>query len=150
MSTFRFRLQSLLRYRKHRLNQCLQLLAQILAEDRSLNDQRARLERNKVGQLDELRILGQLTSLDVDAATARRYFIGQLNGQIANVDHQREIVAGQLEMCRQATNRAENEVKVLEKLREKQETAFNYEQERRTSREVDDLWLAAHFKEMLR
>ena len=150
MNGFRFRLQSLLRYRKHRLDQCLQLLAQILADDRSLIDQRARLERNKMGQLNELRDLGKQTALNVDAAAARRYFIGQLNGQMANIDHQREIVAGQLEMCRQAIFRAENEVKVLEKLQAKQQEAFDYELERRTSREVDDMWLAAHFREMLR
>src|SRR5262245_51443657 len=135
MPAFRFKFESVLRYRKSRRDLCLQYLAQVLADDRALVTKREGLQRQQQSQLEELRAIGRVGRISVEGATARRYHIGQLSGEIRIVEHNRTVIAGQIDLCRKALAQAEKEVKVLEKLKEKQATLATQEQIRRESRE---------------
>lgn len=147
---FVFKFAALLRIRRHRRDQCRQLLAEVLSDIRALEVQRAELEQRRTGQLDELRSLGRPGPVDVDRAAARRYFAGQLVGELAGLARRQELVEQQLELCRQTLVKADQDVKVLEKLEEKQRAAFQFESERRGARELEEAWQAARLTEVRR
>jgi hypothetical protein len=56
------------------------------------------------------------------------------------VDERRQLVAKQLLLCRQALSKADADVKVLERLEEKQRAAFIYRAEQRAQHEREDAW----------
>ena len=113
-----------------------------MADDRELMAQRESLGRQRLNQLDELRLFSRQGVLDVDRSASRRYFASQLIETIHLVEHNQEILTGQLELCRQALVEADREVKGLEKLQEKQLAKHRYEQEHRTNRELEESWLS--------
>lgn len=150
MKSFIFKLESLLRYRRHRRDLCRQLLADIFADDRRLQENRAALERQRTGQLGEIRALHEPGRIDIDRSAARRYFAGHVQNDILFIDRDREIVGEQMGQYRQALIQADREVKVLEKLRDKQHATFLYEQNRNEGRELEELWMATHLTEEAR
>jgi flagellar export protein FliJ len=150
MAAFRFKFESVLRYRRSRRDLCLQYLAQVLADDRALVVKREGLQKQRQVQLDELRVLGRIGKFSVDGATARRYYVGQLTSEIRLVDHNRSVVAGQIELCRKALAQAEKEVKVFERLKEKQAAHARHEQLHREGLELEEAWQAIHFQEFVR
>ena len=150
MKRFQFRLESLLKYRAARRDHCRQLLAQLLADDRALVDQKRTIGLQRDAQLAELRDIGRAGQINVDGAISRRYFAARLNAHSQAIEHQRTLLAGQLELCRRALSKADQDVRVLEKLKEKRQAEHQYEQERRSSRELDETWMAAHLEEFTR
>jgi flagellar protein FliJ len=147
---FRFRLDALLRYRRHRRELVQRLFAQIQADDDALVARRLDLERQRERQLAEVRDLSQAGVVDVDRASARRFYAVQLSGDIRVVEHNRRILAEQLRLCRQALTKADQEVKVLEKLEEKQRVEHAHADEQRSARELEDAWMAARVGEFAR
>jgi flagellar protein FliJ len=144
---FRFKLQSLLNIRRNRRDQCRQVLAEVLAHDDQLVARKTQYEQQRINQLGELRRLTSSGDLNVDASASRRYFAGQLTGWMLQVDQQRAIIAEQLELCRRALVQADQEVKALENLEEKQRAEYVYLQEQREQRELEDSWSATHREE---
>ncbi|MBW3543460.1 MAG: flagellar export protein FliJ [Planctomycetes bacterium] len=142
MRPFTFRLQSLLKYRRHRRDLRRQLLAQVQADLRRLRDDARRLEQAREKQLNELRELSAPGAVDIDRAAARRYHAGRLQGEIFMRERQQLAVAAQVEMCRQALVQADREVRVLERLEDRQREDYRVEAERRATRELDELWHA--------
>lgn len=143
MPAFVFKFESVLRVRRHRRDQCRRMLADLLADDDKLAAERAHLEQTRTEQLDELRELGRRGEVDIDRSASRQYYIGRLLGEMRLVDRKRETLAGQLKLCRQALVKADQEVKMLEKLREKHEHEFRAAHERHSARELEDTWLAS-------
>ena len=150
MKKFVFKLESLLKYRRHHRDLCRQLLADIFANDRRLLENRASLEQQRAGQLGEIRELHEPGPIDVDRTAARRYFAGHVQIDMLYIDRDRVIVGEQLNQCQQALMQADREVKVLEKLRDKQHAAFLYEKNRNEGRELDEMWMATHLTEEAR
>lgn len=147
MSGFHFKLQSLLNIRRNRRDQCRQVLAQILARDEQLVARKTQYEQQRLNQLAELRRLNSTEDFNVDASASRRYFASQLTGWMGQIDQQRIMVAEQLELCRRALVQADQEVKTLENLEEKQRAEYLYGQERRAQQELEDGWSATHREE---
>jgi flagellar export protein FliJ len=145
---FQFKLETLLNMRRGRRNQCRQVLAEVLRRDAELAAEMERVVQERLGQLQELRDLNSSRELNIDATSARRYFAGQLTSEIAGLDRRRNIVAAQLEFCRQTLVKADQDVKALENLKDKQLTEFSQLQERRAQRELEDSWSAAHWDEV--
>ena len=77
----------------------------------------------------------------------RRFHSGQLLGQLRLVEERRNLVAQQLQMCREALMKADAEVKVLERLEEKQRAAFLEDLERRAQREREEAWSSRWIQE---
>ncbi|GAB4135759.1 MAG: hypothetical protein Tsb009_02380 [Planctomycetaceae bacterium] len=144
MSRFVFRLEPLLKYRRHYRDLCATLLGQLLANGRELDLQKESLKAQHRGQLDEIRNIVKQGQLDIDRAANRRYFAGHLIGQMHSLSQQRSLLEEQIQQCRQTLIEADRNVKVLEKLREKQYLEFQTEQLRKTERELSETWLAAH------
>lgn len=140
MNGFVFSLDALLKFRKHRRDHCQLLLAQILADDASLAAQRQTLVAERERQFDEIRGLSRKGHVTVDGAASRRFHSIRLLANVRGVDERRQLVAKQLELCRQALTKADAEVKVLERLEEKQRSAFVYQAEQRAQHEREDAW----------
>ena len=144
MRKFVFKFETLLKFRRSRRDLCLQQVAQVLDADRAMQAERESLEQRRLEQLDQLRKLGQAGELDVDRTASRRLYAVQLSNEIRLVEQKRQELARLLEGSRQALVKADQEVKVLEKLKEKQWAQFLDAQERQTARELDEAWLATH------
>jgi flagellar export protein FliJ len=108
----------------------------------------ALVQRQRLDLLDELRKLAATGTVDVDRTISRRYYAARLAGEIHALNRTRSLVARQLEHCRLTLAHAEREVQVLEKLEDKHRAAFEYEQNRREARELDETWVAAHIGEL--
>ena len=150
MKQFQFKFQALLNYREYRRNLCRLYLAEVLANDRDLVSQRRSLERNRNDQISELRDLSREGDVNIDRSASRRYFAGQLSGEMQLVDKNRSLIAQQLVLCRQALSKADQDVKVLEKLEEKQREEFYYDEERREAHELEEVWISGHLREYTR
>jgi hypothetical protein len=142
MAQFHFRLAALQRYREHLRDVCRQQLAELLARDAALEQQRDELLRQRSTNLHEMHELQQQPRLDVDPAAARRYHAGQLAAEANRVEWQRLQLGGLLTACRQRLVLADQGVKVLEQLSDKQRLEFETQQEHRESRQREEVWQA--------
>ena len=147
MKKFTFPFHAALKYRRHRRDMCRLLLAEVMADQRKFDEARLAVLQNQGRQADEMRTIRQAGTFDVDAASARRFHISRLTMEIAMIDHRREAVSQQLDLCRQALRIADQEVKALEKLEERRRTDHNHELERERALELEDTWMAAHSRE---
>jgi flagellar export protein FliJ len=146
---FKFRLESLLKLRKNQRDVRRQALAEVLQRDDELVADRRQTEAERDVQIRELRALaGQGADFDVDASTARRYYAAQLSGRLGDIDGRRTALAGRIDECRQALVRADQSVKSLEKLSEKQAAEFVGRHERIEARLVEEAWQALHAGEL--
>ena len=143
MKRFQFKFAALLTYRRHRRDLCQRLLADLQAHDQRLIGERQDLERQRAEQLGELRNLATSGAVDVDRALARRYFAARLTGEMRIIDRNRDLLARQIQMCRQTLLRADQEVRALEKLREQQIEAHGQLTEKLAARELEEAWQAA-------
>jgi flagellar export protein FliJ len=140
---FSFKLNPLLKLRQNQRDMCRQLLADVLRHDDDLVARRRQTENERSTQIEELRALGSGDrDLDVDATSARRFYAGQLSGDLGEIDGQRVVLAGQIDLCRQALVRADQAVKSLERLAEKQQEEFVLHEERRETRVLEETWQA--------
>ncbi len=142
MKRFRFKLEAPLKYRQGRRDQCRQLLAELLADERERVQRRESLENQRTALLGELRDMSQSGSLDIDRAAARRFFAGHLTAEIGVALRDQQVVEQQIALCRQALRRAEQEVQSLEKMRERHLDEFRYQQDRAEARELEETWMA--------
>lgn len=149
MKQFHFKLEAPLRYRQGRRDQCRQLLAQLLAEERACLQRRESLENDRHALLGEMRGLGEAGRIDVDRAASRRFFAGHLSTEIRLAERNQDVVARQIDLCRQALRRAEQDVQSLEKLRERHLADFRYRAERAEARELEETWSATRLSRAL-
>jgi flagellar protein FliJ len=139
---FVFPLAALLKYRKNRRDHCQRLLAQVLADEAKLVAQRDKFLFERQRQFEEIRNLSRSGKVSVEGTSSRRYHSIRLLAQVRGVDERRHLIAQQLQLCRQALCKADAEVKVLERLEEKQLATFLYHAERRAQHEREDAWVA--------
>lgn len=149
MARYQFRLASLQKYRESLRDQCRQILAQWLQRDALMIAEQQRLTSERERQLAEMRDAQQSgTLVDVDKVVARRYRAGQLTAELAATDRQRKELAVQISLCRQALVKADQGVKVLERLSEHQLADFLRLEESKASREREEIWQAGRFREI--
>jgi len=147
---FIFKLEPLLKLRRSQRDACRQLLADVLARDRGLAASREATLADRSTQIAELRNLGSVSHVDVDASAARRHYAVQLSGRLGEIDSERAALSRQVDLCRQALVRADQAVKSLEKLAERQLAEFVERHERVESRELEQAWQAIHAGEAAR
>ncbi len=140
MAGFHFSLAPLQKYREHQRDLCRQVLAQVLADDAALVQRREQLIAAREQLLAEMLELQGHERLNVDQSAARRYHAAQLLAQVRQVDAQREQVAEQLLLCRQTLAKADQGVKVLEQLAEKQKLEYLQKLDAKESREREEVW----------
>ena len=128
--------------RRNRRDLCRQLLAGVLQEDAALQTRRRQVEQERLAQLQELKQAGGPGEVDVAAAAARRYYAGRLAADVGAIDRERRIVAQQIAACRAGLVKADQDVRVLERLEERQRSEFEYQRQRSESLALEDVWFA--------
>jgi len=144
MKKFKFELESVLRLRRNQRELKMQILADVVRQDRELLELLNQVEAERGRQIDELRELGKTGGVDVDASSSRRYYSGQLTSDMGQIERRRRLLAQQIDACRKDLIRATQAVKSLEKVSEKRQIEFVNAQERRESLELEEAWRALH------
>lgn len=150
MKQFKFRFASLLTLRENERDLRRQFLAEAMRQVEKLELRRRALEGTRQLQLDEMRQLGAPGEVQVDGATARRAYAGQVTAWILEIDQDLQTARHNLEVRRQELVLADQQVRVLENLRDKQLAEYQSEAERRDARQLEEAWLGAHSGEFRR
>jgi len=145
-----FRFQPLLNLREQRRDTIRGALAELNRRMAEVDAQRMALIEEQVNQQDELRAFSTSAVYPVERAAARRYHLGQLSRQMATLDQQRQQLADSTQKVLELLVSADQDVKVLEKLSEKQAEELRRKLLNREERERDDIWLANHIQEFRR
>ncbi len=137
MATFKFRLATLLKLREIKRDVSRGEYADALRALDVLRSQRASLD-------DELRSLraartSQRGVLNIDLLIQSSQHELLLRAQAGLLDKQSAEVQAEIERRRSKLMEADREVKVLEKLRDRQSQSFEQEQRRREAKEMDDI-----------
>lgn len=140
MKRFVFQFASLLVVRKNHRDVRQRTLAEARRRVSEIEDRRQRVIGERTEQLDQLRQMGLAGRLDVDAAARRRFFASQLMVDLARLDHEWAVAEEIARVCQAELVKADQAVKVLENLEEKQRTEFIATEESRAQRELEEAW----------
>lgn len=140
-----FRLDKVLEYRKHLRLECRNALATALADEQALIQHQERIERQKSQQMDELAEFARSQVVNVEAAARRRYFTGQLDIQLMVLGEQLVQARQIVEQQRVVLVKADQEVKALERLREKHFEAEFAQDQRRTEIDLSEQWQSTNW-----
>ena len=149
MAGFTFRLAPLLRLRESRRDECRAALAEAYRVDEVLAKQFEGLSR----ELDALRTFCRMKvspgAIDIDRLVEAQRYELVARAQQQQLAEQRKTVAAEIERRRQALVEADREVRVLEKLRERQVEQYRREVERREAKRLDEVATQQHFRQAL-
>lgn len=140
-----FRLDKVLEYRKHLRLEARNALASAIGDEQTLLDYQAKTERQKQQQMGELATFAQTEAFNVEAAARRRYFMGQLDIQLMIVAEQLVQARMIVEQQRQVLVKADQEVKALERLREKHFDEETSQEQKRSEIELSEQWQSANW-----
>ena len=140
-----FRLDKVLEYRKHLRLEARNALASAIGDEQTLLDYQAKTERQKQQQMSELATFAQTEAFNVEAAARRRYFMGQLDIQLMIVAEQLVQARMIVEQQRQVLVKADQEVKALERLREKHFEEETSLEQKRSEIELSEQWQSANW-----
>ncbi|MBI1311868.1 hypothetical protein GC176_11295 [bacterium] len=140
-----FPLEKVLDVRRHVRSERRNALAAAMADEQTLLDAQQQKERQKQGLLDELSGLTQSETLNVEAAARRRYFVGQLDIQLMVIDQQLVEARRYVDVARNALIKADQDVKALERLRERHIAEQTYQQNRRNETALTEQWQSANW-----
>jgi flagellar protein FliJ len=139
VSQFKFRLSTLLRIRYATRDERRGALADAYRVDGLLRD-RLLAVGGELDQLkDQCRQAAGPGDVDVDRLVEAQRFELTLRHQQRQILRQRETVAAEIDRRQQALVEADREVKVLERLREKQAEAHRDVEERRDAKRLDEV-----------
>lgn len=142
--SFRFRLETLLRLRMAERDQRRADLAKALRAEAMLQAEQARLQGEQQGQVNTSRQLKAPGAANVDALLQSHRYERVLEAQSKHVASQLAQVQTEVERRRQVLVEADRQVRVLEKLRERQAAAYQAQQSRLETKQLDEAGLVAH------
>ena len=139
MTDFKFRLETLLRLRIAERDQRRADLAKALGAEEMLRAEDQAIERKQVAAAEESRRLKSPGAADVDALLQTHRFELAITTQRRTLASQIAQVQAEAERRRLAVVEADRQVRVLEKLRERQAAAHRHEAERLDVKQFDEL-----------
>jgi flagellar FliJ protein len=140
-----FRLDKVLDYRKHLRLDARNALASAITDEQTLIEQRSRIERQKNRQMTELAAFTRSDVVNVEAAARRRYYTGQLDIQLLVLAEQLTQAKQIVEQQRLVLVKADQEVKALERLREKHFEEETAHEQRRSEIELSEQWQSSNW-----
>jgi len=147
MTGFAFRLATLLRLRESRRDECRAALAAAYRADEALEQQWDGLGR----ELDALRTFRRLKvspgSVDIERLIEAQRYEVVTRAQQRHVVQQRQTLAAEIERRRQTLVEADREVRVLEKLRQRQAQRHGREEELREAKRLDEVATQQAFRQ---
>jgi flagellar protein FliJ len=144
MANFRFRLETLLKVRRDQRDVQRQQYAKALEAQKILADQITQIDQDIKDTHSIMRTNAAPGAIDVDRLLRIHRYELLLQAQRQQLEQQAERVAQEVERRRQALIHADREVRLLEKLREKQLEAFQREHDRREQKLLDEIAQHTH------
>jgi len=135
---FNFRLTTLLRLRIAERDQRRADLAKALRAEELLRTQQAALRSEQTEMAERGRALKSPGAGNVDALLHTHRYEIVLTARLRQLVAQTAEVAAETERRRLALVEADRQVRVLEKLREKQAAAYRHDQQRREAKQFDE------------
>ena len=148
MGRFIFRLEPLLKIRQARRDECQAALAEGYRVDEVLRKQFDNFERELVVLKEFCRRKVSPGGVDIDRLVEAQRYELVTKAQQGKIAQQRETVAAEIERRRQATVEADREVRILEKLRERQAEQHRREEEVREGRRLDEVATQQTYRKM--
>jgi flagellar FliJ protein len=146
MSRFQFRLDTLQRLRSAERDERRADLAKAFAAEALLRQRMAELEAEQAGLQQAARARSSPGSADVDSLMRTHRYRLVLKAQQQQLAAQMAQVAAEVERRRQALVEADRQVRVLEKLRERQAARHRAGEERREVKVYDELAALGHLR----
>ncbi len=138
MAKFKFRLATLLRLREAARDERRAELAQAYRADEILQEQRTRLAADLRELERHIRRVSAPGQLDVDRLLEARRYELVLRSQQQQAGQQHEALQAEIERRRRAVVDANREVRVLEKLRQRQYERHSQEESRQEVKRMDE------------
>ncbi|MCR4414086.1 MAG: flagellar export protein FliJ [Thermoguttaceae bacterium] len=139
MTTFRFRLATLLRLRESTRDERRLELARAYQADDLLRREEQRVEDELAGLTRLVRHAAGPGPVNVDGLLEAQRFEIVLKAQRQHLARQREMVGAEIERRRQALVEANRDVQVLERLRQRQADRHRDEENRRDILRIDEV-----------
>jgi flagellar protein FliJ len=139
MARFRFRLQTLRRLREMHRDEQRGRLATAFEAERILAEQRCQVAGELVALNESRRKLIQLGSLDVNQLLASQRYQLTLEAQSRTLAEQAEKLAAEVDRRRQALVEADREVRVLDKLEDRQRRQYKEAAARAETKTLDEV-----------
>jgi len=142
MRRFHFHLQTVLDVRETARNECRARLAESFATARKLEERRQSIEHELAAAV-QLRQAGQVGPLDAQHLARVQRYEQLLRGDLGIVGEQILAVEQRIERERKTLIAADRQVRLLERLRDKQHARHRQQESASESRELDDLLRSA-------
>ncbi len=139
MRAFRFRLQTLLKLRESARDARREQYAQAQEAEKIIDDQQREIDDELNNAKLSTHKAVEPGTVDVDALLHANQRQRVLLAQQATLREQAKTIAQAIHQRREALMEADREVKVLEKLRERQKTQFQHEQHRIENKQMDEI-----------
>jgi flagellar protein FliJ len=141
MAQFRFRLESLLKLRLAERDHRREELANAYRADQVLQQRLASVREEIVDTQRLSKACSAPGTVHVDKLLHSHRYELILVGQLQQIHRQRQLIANEIDRRRQALVEADQELRILEKLREKHATAFAYHEHKADIRLLDEMAL---------
>lgn len=139
MAKFKFRLATLLRLREATRDERRAELAEAYRADDLLREHLDRVGRELSWLQAQCRKVAGPGTVDVDRLVEAQRYEVTLRAQQGQLAGQREAVSAEIDRRRQTLLHADRDVRLLEKLREKQARRHHQEENRREIKELDEV-----------
>ena len=141
MTQFTFRLQPLLKLRETERDRCREQLAAAYQAEQILMTRRQavvdEIDETKAAALNE----AQPGTLQINRLLNTHRYELVLTSQLQQIDRQRTQVVEEIERRRQTLVQADRELRILQKLRERQSAAHRTEEDKQETRLLDEIAL---------
>lgn len=136
-------LQSLRRYRENIRDQYRQLMAQLLADGRRLDEQQGSLRCRQENSLQQLSRDEEIGQVNLAESIGHRQDVAHQSSRIEQLARQKELNDQHVELCRQSLVRADQDVQALVNLQNKRTTDERAAELKREQIEMEDAWSSA-------
>ena len=148
MNPFKFRLATLLRVREQTRDQRRAALAEAYRVDEVLRRQAERIAEELHALKELCRATAGPGTVDVDRLVEAQRYEMVARKQQADIGRQRESVAAEIDRRRQSLVEADRDVKLLERLRERQAEQNRAEQQRQDVKRLDEVGIQQAMREV--
>jgi flagellar FliJ protein len=139
MPKFNFRLATFLKLREAFRDERQAELAEVYRADEILVERDGEVRREMAAQQQSARQGVAPGPVNVDRLIGVQRYDLELRGRLALLAHQRQLLSGEIQRRRQALVEANREVRVLEKLRDKQAEKFRAAENYRETKQLDEI-----------
>lgn len=141
MTTFTFRLQPLMKLREAERDRCREELADAYRAEQILNDRQQAIHQ----EIEETQQVSRQKSgpgrIEVDGLLNTHRYELMLTAQLQQIATQRKKVEEEIERRRHALIKADQDLRMLEKLRERHASNFRFREEKLQMAQMDELAL---------